>query len=99
VSPFISGELVEAGDVLVRQRGTPFNPGGNVGLGRDHTLFALVRGTVKFTKEIRRPLKPQKGRKWIKKPFRKFVHVMAENDNPQFVLKELCQSANQQTIL
>ena len=42
------GEQVEAGNIIVRQRGTRFHAGENVGLGRDHTLFALVDGTVKF---------------------------------------------------
>lgn len=42
------GQVVLAGSVLVRQRGTPIKPGRNVGLGRDHTLFALVDGQVKF---------------------------------------------------
>jgi large subunit ribosomal protein L27 len=42
------GEVVKAGNILVRQRGTKFNAGANVGMGRDHTLFALVGGTVKF---------------------------------------------------
>jgi large subunit ribosomal protein L27 len=42
------GERVLAGNILVRQRGTKFHPGDNVGLGRDHTLFALVTGQVKF---------------------------------------------------
>ena len=42
------GEEVAAGNILVRQRGTKFHPGTNVGLGRDHTLFALVDGNVKF---------------------------------------------------
>src|SRR5205807_9071107 len=42
------GELVRAGTSLVRQRGTPVKPGVNVGVGRDHTLFALVDGNVKF---------------------------------------------------
>jgi large subunit ribosomal protein L27 len=42
------GELVTAGSILVRQRGTKFKPGNNVGLGRDHTLFATVNGYVKF---------------------------------------------------
>ncbi len=45
------GQLVRAGNILVRQRGTVHNPGNNVGLGRDHTLFALIDGTVKFTKK------------------------------------------------
>jgi large subunit ribosomal protein L27 len=43
------GQLVKAGNILVRQRGTEFHPGDNVGMGKDHTLFALVDGTVKFT--------------------------------------------------
>jgi len=43
-----AGEKVRAGNILVRQRGTRFHPGKNVGLGRDYTLFALVDGTVKF---------------------------------------------------
>jgi large subunit ribosomal protein L27 len=43
------GERVAAGNILVRQRGTHFYPGSNVGIGRDHTLFALVDGTVEFT--------------------------------------------------
>jgi large subunit ribosomal protein L27 len=42
------GELVSAGSIIVRQRGTKFHPGTNVGVGRDHTLFALVDGHVKF---------------------------------------------------
>jgi len=42
------GEAVIAGNILVRQRGTKFHPGTNVGIGRDHTLFALVAGSVKF---------------------------------------------------
>ena len=45
------GENVLAGNILVRQRGTKFYPGVNVGLGRDHTLFALIQGEVKFTKK------------------------------------------------
>ncbi|ESQ77296.1 50S ribosomal protein L27 [Asticcacaulis sp. AC402] len=43
------GENVLAGNILVRQRGTKFFPGDNVGLGRDHTLFATATGAVKFT--------------------------------------------------
>jgi large subunit ribosomal protein L27 len=42
------GELVTAGSIIVRQRGTKFHAGTNVGMGRDHTLFALVDGHVKF---------------------------------------------------
>jgi len=43
------GESVSAGSIIVRQRGTRVHPGVNVGLGRDHTLFALVDGKVHFT--------------------------------------------------
>ena len=42
------GENVIAGNIIVRQRGTRFHPGDNVGIGRDHTLFALADGKVKF---------------------------------------------------
>ena len=42
------GELIPAGAIIVRQRGTRFHPGTNVGLGKDHTLFALVDGHVSF---------------------------------------------------
>ena len=43
------GQAVEAGNIIVRQRGTQFHPGAGVGIGRDHTLFALVDGTVQFS--------------------------------------------------
>ena len=55
------GETVLAGNILVRQRGTEYHPGENVGLGRDHTLFALIQGQVKFT---------------VKKNERRFVSVL-----------------------
>ena len=42
------GQTVSAGSIIVRQRGTRFHPGTNVGVGKDHTLFALVDGQVKF---------------------------------------------------
>ena len=44
-----AGELINAGSIIVRQRGTKFHPGVNVGMGKDHTLFALVEGKVEFT--------------------------------------------------
>jgi large subunit ribosomal protein L27 len=44
------GEAVLAGNILIRQRGTKYRPGQNVGMGRDHTLFALVEGVVAFHK-------------------------------------------------
>ena len=43
------GQAAIAGNIIIRQRGTAVHPGANVGLGRDHTLFALVDGVVKFT--------------------------------------------------
>jgi len=58
------GESVDAGNILVRQRGTRFHAGENVGVGRDHTLFALSEGKVKFQ---------QRGL-----PKRKFVSVVTE---------------------
>lgn len=59
-----AGELVSAGSIIVRQRGTHFHPGANVGIGRDDTLFAKIDGKVEFV--TRGP----KGRK--------FVQVVAE---------------------
>ena len=58
------GEVVKAGNILVRQRGTRFHAGENVGVGKDHTLFALADGKVKFL---------HKG-----KPKRKFVSIETE---------------------
>jgi large subunit ribosomal protein L27 len=45
------GQVAKAGNIIVRQRGTQHNPGKNVGMGKDHTLFALVEGTVVFKKK------------------------------------------------
>ena len=45
------GQAIIAGNIIVRQRGTVHNPGENVGMGKDHTLFALTDGKVKFTKK------------------------------------------------
>ena len=45
------GEVVKAGNIIVRQRGTVHNPGENVGMGKDHTLFALIDGKVDFRKK------------------------------------------------
>ena len=55
------GEAVVAGNIIVRQRGTKYYPGANVGIGKDHTLFALTAGTVAFRDG---------------KLGRKYVHVM-----------------------
>ena len=45
------GQFAKAGNILIRQRGTVHNPGENVGIGKDHTLFALIDGTVVFRKK------------------------------------------------
>lgn len=45
------GQLAKAGNILVRQRGTVHHPGENVGMGKDHTLYALVNGTVTFRRQ------------------------------------------------
>ena len=60
------GQFVLAGNILVRQRGTTFHPGVNVGLGRDHTLFALTPGAVQFT---------------TKRGGRCYVSILAANDD------------------
>ena len=46
------GEFAKAGNIIVRQRGTVHNPGENMGMGKDHTLFALIDGVVKFEKVL-----------------------------------------------
>ncbi|GBD07596.1 50S ribosomal protein L27 [bacterium HR21] len=51
------GQLVRAGNILVRQRGTKFYPGRNVGMGRDYTLYALTDGVVVFERKDRQRLK------------------------------------------
>jgi large subunit ribosomal protein L27 len=51
------GEVIKAGNIILRQRGTKVHPGVNVGCGRDHTLFATAEGAVKF--EIKGPKKRQ----------------------------------------
>ncbi|WP_457593125.1 50S ribosomal protein L27 [Hydrogenimonas sp.] len=47
----IGGEAVIAGNIIYRQRGTKIHPGNNVGMGKDHTLFALIDGVVKFERK------------------------------------------------
>lgn len=54
------GQTVTAGNIIVRQRGTEFHAGANVGMGRDHTLFATADGVVKFE------VKGQFGRRYVK---------------------------------
>ncbi len=46
------GEVVVPGNIIIRQRGTKYHPGANVGIGRDHTIFAKVDGAVKFDKKV-----------------------------------------------
>ena len=53
-----SGEIVIPGNIIARQRGTKWHPGENVGLGKDHTIFSLIEGSVKFAKK-------KKGRTFI----------------------------------
>lgn len=48
------GEVVIAGNIIIRQRGTKWVPGANVGIGKDHTIFSLVEGRVRFDKDGRR---------------------------------------------
>ena len=48
-----AGQFVKAGEILVRQRGTLFHPGENVGLGNDHTLYAKASGKVQFKRKAR----------------------------------------------
>ena len=50
------GEIVLSGNIIGRQRGTKFHPGTNVGIGKDHTLFAVKNGKVNFTKKSKRTL-------------------------------------------
>jgi large subunit ribosomal protein L27 len=45
------GEICKAGNIIIRQRGTTHHPGDNVGMGRDHTLYALIDGTIVFRKK------------------------------------------------
>ncbi|MBN2175500.1 MAG: 50S ribosomal protein L27 [Bacteroidales bacterium] len=45
------GQFAKAGNIIIRQRGTKHNPGDNVGMGRDHTLFALIDGKVEFRRQ------------------------------------------------
>ena len=60
------GEAVVGGNIIVRQRGTTFHAGENMGMGRDHTLFALTNGAVKFT---------------TKRGGRCYVSILAANDD------------------
>lgn len=50
------GQVVIPGNIIIRQRGTKYHPGANVGMGRDHTLFALVEGRVKFVRKAQNKL-------------------------------------------
>lgn len=64
------GQKVSAGSILVRQKGTKWHPGENVGMGRDFTLYALIDGTVKFSQKRREKFDGQRKRDTI-------VHVQA----------------------
>ena len=68
------GEQVLAGNIIIRQRGTQWHPGDNMGMGRDHTLFALTNGSVQFT---------------TKRGGRCYVSILAANDTqPQAMAAE-----------
>eukprot|EP01130_Rhizamoeba_saxonica_P006499 TRINITY_DN2585_c0_g2_i1.p2 TRINITY_DN2585_c0_g2~~TRINITY_DN2585_c0_g2_i1.p2 ORF type:complete len:137 (-),score=30.64 TRINITY_DN2585_c0_g2_i1:541-951(-) len=74
-----NGEKVIPGNILVRQLGTKFFPGKNVGIGKDFTLFALKPGYVQFVTRERNPPRPPP------KNFRKYIDIVSENpykDNP-----------------
>lgn len=65
-----AGEMAQAGNIIVRQRGTQYFPGNNVGMGKDHTIFALVPGKVAFTQK--------RLRKYDGRSFKDvFIHVVA----------------------
>ena len=49
-----AGQVIKAGQIILRQRGTKFYPGENVGIGKDHTLFALTNGIVQFKKTTKK---------------------------------------------
>ena len=71
------GQSIPAGSIIVRQRGTKFHPGANVGVGKDHTLFALVDGKVSFV------TKPWWSRPWRpENPFREPVQAFAKGTMP-----------------
>ncbi|XP_003382800.1 PREDICTED: uncharacterized protein LOC100637904 [Amphimedon queenslandica] len=82
-----NGQKVYPGCILVKQRGTPYHPGSNVGLGRDHTLFALEKGVVQFTRE---PFNPGKIRAWRGKmrPYRRLINIIPEPHEPSIVFKK-----------
>ncbi|MFI3256110.1 MAG: 50S ribosomal protein L27 [Psittacicella sp.] len=61
------GQVVNSGSIIIRQRGTKFHPGENMGIGRDHTLFATANGVVKF--EVKGPKN------------RRFVSIIASDSN------------------
>ena len=65
------GQQAVAGNIIVRQRGTTFHPGENIGMGRDHTLFALTGGAVKFT---------------TKRGGRCYVSILAANEDAQVAM-------------
>ena len=58
-------------------------------MGKDHTLFALVEGYVQFSRVARDPIPPQRGRKWHKRSWRRFVHVSEIPKEYTFVLKRI----------
>eukprot|EP00466_Bigelowiella_natans_P020717 jgi/Bigna1/89541/estExt_fgenesh1_pg.C_510078 len=72
------GRMVHPGVILVRQRGTKFHPGLNVGIGKDHTLYSLIEGKVKFSRTVRPEVTNVRAR------LRKFVNVLPIEDYHEF---------------
>lgn len=73
-----AGQWVETGHILIRQRGTEFHPGENVGMGKDHTLFALEPGYMVFTK-LRYPENLPAHERAL---YRRYINVTPVNPNP-----------------
>lgn len=70
------GQFARAGNIIVRQRGTQFHPGRNVGIGKDHTIFALVDGTVEFTRT---------------KNDRKYISIVTDEAYEQLIAKQVIE--------
>ena len=66
-------------------------------MGNDHTLFSLVNGHVQFTREARRYIPPQRGRKWKNKPFRKYINVVRSPQDVKIVLTGLITPSQDST--
>eukprot|EP01108_Squamamoeba_japonica_P005958 TRINITY_DN47_c0_g5_i1.p1 TRINITY_DN47_c0_g5~~TRINITY_DN47_c0_g5_i1.p1 ORF type:complete len:154 (+),score=47.05 TRINITY_DN47_c0_g5_i1:77-538(+) len=88
------GERVQPGAIIVRQRGTRFHPGENVGMGVDHTIYATVPGFVQFRSETRHYVRPRSKQVKRLKP-RQYISVVAENPNVLSRSERLAQQQQQ----